>query len=212
MSEIKQEYTGTWLPAYVMLNEKIKPIDKLIYAEIASFRQCFMSNKTLSARVGVSERTIITGIQRLEDAACIIVHRSGNYRICINAFQAAQKLRVQILQSEGANSAHINNNINKVPKGTNVELRKIFDDLIAITNQPKAKPLPSRLDKLRLRLKTWTKEELKSGARGMMNDPFMTGENDHHKVYATIDYLLANDTNVEKRMGLKPNIEKKVIF
>lgn len=61
------EYTGTWIPKAVMEDENLKPVDKILYAEIASFIDCFASNKFLAERVGLSERGVQDAIKRLRD-------------------------------------------------------------------------------------------------------------------------------------------------
>lgn len=54
MEEQKKEFTGVWIPRHIMENKQLKPTDRLIYAEIASFDQCYMSNETLGERAGCS--------------------------------------------------------------------------------------------------------------------------------------------------------------
>lgn len=53
-----KEYTGVWIPADVMESEQLSPIEKILYGEIAGFRQCYASNAWLANRIGRSERTV----------------------------------------------------------------------------------------------------------------------------------------------------------
>ena len=45
----------------------------------------------------------------------------------------------------------------------------------------------------------------------MHNDPYMTGKNENGRVYATLEYLLRNDKNVDKWLvqKLKPKLPDK---
>lgn len=53
-----KEYTGVWIPADVMESEDLSPMEKLLYGEIAGFRECYASNAWLAGRIGRSERTV----------------------------------------------------------------------------------------------------------------------------------------------------------
>lgn len=53
-----KEYVGVWIPAEVMESEKLSPIEKILYGEIAGFRECYASNAWLANRIGRAERTI----------------------------------------------------------------------------------------------------------------------------------------------------------
>ena len=53
-------------------------------------------------------------------------------------------------------------------------------------------------DKLKTRLESFTIDQLKTSAVNMHSDPYMTGKNENGRVYATLEYLLRNDKNVDK--------------
>ena len=53
-----KEYTGVWIPADVMESEELSPMEKLLYGEIAGFRECYASNGWLAKRIGRTERTV----------------------------------------------------------------------------------------------------------------------------------------------------------
>jgi hypothetical protein len=59
-------------------------------------------------------------------------------------------------------------------------------------------------EKLKTRLKTFSIDQLKTAAVNMHNDPYMTGKNENGRVYATLEYLLRNDKNVDKWLVQKP--------
>lgn len=60
-----KEYTGVWIPAEVMESDELEPLDKLVYGEIASFRECYGSNAWLAKRVKRSIRTVIDSVNKL---------------------------------------------------------------------------------------------------------------------------------------------------
>lgn len=70
-----KEYTGVWIPAEVMESEELEPLDKIVYGEIASFRECYGSNEWLARRVKRSVRTIIGSVNKLVELG--FVERSG---------------------------------------------------------------------------------------------------------------------------------------
>lgn len=70
-----KEYTGVWIPAEVMESEELEPLDKLVYGEIASFRECYGSNEWLAKRVKRSVRTVIGSVNKLVELG--FVERSG---------------------------------------------------------------------------------------------------------------------------------------
>ena len=60
-----KEYTGVWIPAEVMESEELEPLDKLVYGEIASFRECYASNAWLAKRIKRSESTASRSVRKL---------------------------------------------------------------------------------------------------------------------------------------------------
>ena len=62
-------------------------------------------------------------------------------------------------------------------------------------------------EKLKTRLKTFSIDQLKTAAVNMHNDPYMTGQNKTGRVYATLEYLLRNDKNVDKWLVQKPRAD-----
>lgn len=62
-----KEYTGVWMPKEVMECNDLAAIDKLTFAEIASFEVCYASNEWLAKRIGRSVTTASKSISRLID-------------------------------------------------------------------------------------------------------------------------------------------------
>jgi DNA-binding Lrp family transcriptional regulator len=69
----KREFTGVWIPRYIIDNKDLKPVDRLIYAEVSCFELCIMSNATLAERAGCSEATAKRSVKRLVDNGFLII-------------------------------------------------------------------------------------------------------------------------------------------
>lgn len=86
-TEPKQEYTGTWIPAYIMLDKDLKPITKMAYAEIASFKTFTGSNRWLAERLGVSERSLKDRLRILKEKGYVVEVSFDGRRRCLAAGQ-----------------------------------------------------------------------------------------------------------------------------
>lgn len=67
----KREFTGVWIPRQILEDTELTSDEKMLFADIASFNECFMLNSTLAARYGCSERTIQDRIKKLKDKGYI---------------------------------------------------------------------------------------------------------------------------------------------
>ena len=77
----KREFTGVWIPKHVIEDKQLKPVDRLIYAEISCFDICTMANKTLADRAGCSEDTASRSVGRLKEKGYIqIIGFNGRVR------------------------------------------------------------------------------------------------------------------------------------
>lgn len=61
----KKEYTGVWIPKEVMECDVLSATDKIIFAEVASFVECYASNEWLAQRIGRSVSTASKSVSRL---------------------------------------------------------------------------------------------------------------------------------------------------
>lgn len=66
-----REFTGVWIPAEIILDENLTAIERIAYAEIASFREFYASNAWLANRLGKSEPTARRIIASLIDKGYI---------------------------------------------------------------------------------------------------------------------------------------------
>jgi hypothetical protein len=89
------------------------------------------------------------------------------------------------------------------PEGTAAEFRLWLDafNRLAIAKGLRTRPwLPTKdlMAKWATRRKLWKADELARAAQGMLADPYMCGDNDGHRIYATPEFVLRNERNVQK--------------
>jgi hypothetical protein len=60
--------------------------------------------------------------------------------------------------------------------------------------------------KARLRLKTYTLEEMKTAISNILATPYMTGDNENHTYYATWEYCVRNDQNIDKWLNANEEV------
>ena len=79
--QTKREFTGVWIPKHIIEDRNLKPVDRLIYAEISCFEICTMTNNTLADRAGCSEDTASRSVGRLKEKGYIkIIGFNGRVR------------------------------------------------------------------------------------------------------------------------------------
>lgn len=60
-----------WIPRQVLEDDELSADEKLLYADMASFNECYMLNSTFAKRYGCSERTIQDRLKKLKDKGYI---------------------------------------------------------------------------------------------------------------------------------------------
>lgn len=73
----KPTFTGVWIPAEILLDERLKSVDKILYAEIASYgaNGCYRKRDELMTRLGVKERAFNASTKRLREYGYISERR-----------------------------------------------------------------------------------------------------------------------------------------
>lgn len=66
-----REFTGVWIPAFIVLDEDLNWSDRAAYAEIACYESCFMSNAFFARRLGLSIDRARKIISKLKDKGYI---------------------------------------------------------------------------------------------------------------------------------------------
>ena len=63
--EQKREFTGVWIPKKIIEDKRLKPVDKILYAEIACFDVCYKKSSELMERCGVKKFAFNESCKRL---------------------------------------------------------------------------------------------------------------------------------------------------
>lgn len=93
------------------------------------------------------------------------------------------------------------------------DARKAFDALVPILH-PDMTILSTRgrMIKLKQRLGVFSKDDLVLAAKNLMASPWHTGDNPGNKKFASLDFLIRNDEQVEKWMNEKPVKKTRTAF
>lgn len=206
MGEIKGEFTGTWIPAHIMLDESLSCSGKILYATIASFNECFMLNKRLAELVGTSERTIQRLLKELKAKNYVQeVSKKGQNRVLFAVRDLTEEPR-QIVTPPTTNchpynkyNNKTNNNISSNDSAKSDDLATLFDELrTTLKLSPQYKLSIKRRETLKRRLKEFSAEDIVQACRNLALDGWNMGENPQRKKYADVDFLLKSYEQVEK--------------
>lgn len=75
--EPKRQFTGVWLPRELLLDERLTAVDKILYAEIASFGEkgCWKKSEELQQLCGVGRDGLQAACKRLRETGYIVERR-----------------------------------------------------------------------------------------------------------------------------------------
>lgn len=97
-----KEYTGVWIPKEVMECKELCATDKITYAEIASFTECYASNEWLAERIGRSVSTASKSVNRLIELGfvepCGFNGRFRKVRVA-NGYKPSKKRRGSLVKN-----------------------------------------------------------------------------------------------------------------
>lgn len=141
--EQKRDFTGVWIPKEVLLDKDLSSDEKILFADIACFENCFILNRTFADRYGCSERTIQNRLKKLKDKG-FIVEKSFDGRertlqvLHVFSYQTRKGLRGRGEESftpEVKNLSPIDNNIDNIEKrgansffSENPEIRGLLEE------------------------------------------------------------------------------------
>ena len=86
MGEVVRQFKGIWIPADIWLSKELKPIDKILLADIDSFtgngKSFYKSNATIAKELGVSVSTAKRAIKALLTQKYIHISGTTSKRVC----------------------------------------------------------------------------------------------------------------------------------
>lgn len=107
----RKEYTGVWIPAEVMECDDLSPIDKLVYGEVASFKECYASNAWLAKRIQRSEMTARRSVNKLIKLGFIKQGKNNGRFRTVMVFKndhPVQKRTVRVFKNEQSACSKMN--------------------------------------------------------------------------------------------------------
>lgn len=202
----KKEFTGVWIPRHIIDNPTLSGIEKIIYAEIASFPVCYMSNKMLAEKAGCSEKSVSRSIKKMLDMGVIEFLKSdgrGRYlrvlydteppeEVVVNDEKGERVVKmsrgVDKMSSLGGQIVHIDNNESIYRIHT---VAPVGDDKGKVRVSPPAESVP-------FDVKVWVTSLMESDQRHIRLIGYYLGKYaDHHLPNKKV----AND---ELKKNLKP--------
>lgn len=130
----KKEYTGVWIPKEVMENSNLSATDKIVYAEIACFDECYASNEWLAKRIGRSASTASKCVSRLISLGivepCGFDGRFRKVRVVKNC-KPSKKLRGSLVKNGESASPKTASRDNSIDKS-----KSLMDTKVSIGESP----------------------------------------------------------------------------
>lgn len=212
------------IPMSVFRDLGLSGNDAIVYAFIDSWlsedhQRFYFTNDQLGAVFGINPITVSTILKRLKERGLIkLSYRmkagGGQIRFLDLATSTNHKtLLKKTLSSSLANHEGNNNRLSShkpikeiSEQSSRGEVRKDFLELTQLHKQLTGREIISiedRFLKYKVRRQTFTKEQIMTSCKNLCSDPFMAGDNNRAKFYATLDYLLRNNANIEKYLTQK---------
>ena len=195
--EPKRQFTGVWLPRELLLDERLTAVDKILYAEIASFGEkgCWKRSKELMELCRVKRDAFGASCKRLIKFGYITQSREyGRMRrkSTLGFSQQSEKPAVEqsekpaVEQSEKP-AVHIDNTIDNTIDNSNSEVSKKLLDLLNEKTKRNFRILPRGYKET---LKKFSLEEIDKALDALVEDDWHSKKINELKS----DYLLRAST------------------
>lgn len=203
------------IPYPVIVDTALQPLDLKTYGVVYWMERlrngrCTASNKTIAKFIGSSTGGVVNSLTRLQ--------RNGYIKTEFNEDEQRVCIKTQIhftTVNEGGTSTHAHgvhetmdrrsntkreNNYGYRDDVTEENFRKIADIL---QESYRIKFLDERKRKFNARLATFTIDEILTAARALNKSSFHMGDNPDKKKYANFDFLMRNDSQVDKWLNME---------
>lgn len=195
-----KEYTGVWIPKDVMECKELCATDKMTYAEIASFTECYASNEWLAERIGRSVSTASKSVNRLIELGfvepCGFNGRFRKIRVA-NGCKPSKKRRGSLVKNGESASQKMANRDNSKDNS-----KDIMDTKVSIGETPKTDPVEN------LPIRSQRSLDIDEAFRiweEVMDYPLVANKTDRHAVHSI---LSRKDMNMEKLRMLVALVKK----
>lgn len=196
------------LPNSILYNSDISSTAKLLYVCISSHcaekGYCWATNKYLAEKMGVEPRHIQKLLNELSNYVFAVMEGANKRKLTLGG---VSKMTWGGVKNDTHNNIneYTSNKLDVSPKSK--EQADLFFQLageLKLTRPPKF--TQAHQSKLNARLKSFSPGELLQVSRTIGHSPYMMGQNPQNKKYATMEYLLRNDANIEKWLEGKSTV------
>ena len=191
---------------------------KLLYGEITALCNqkgfCWATNKYFANLYGVSEFTVSRWISKLRDKRLLVVDitkaQKGQEVLRKLSIPIDEKSKRGIDEKSKENNTSTNNTNNNTIKNTitSNEVSQIIEYFNSLFST-KFRVTPERSKKIKLRLKTYSLDEIKLAINNLSKSKFHNGENDRGW-RATIDFITRNDEKIDEFLNSSPEKQEEV--
>lgn len=205
----------------------------LVYGAIEAHsmgdKGCIASNKTIGEELGLSQGRVANIISELNSEGWIRVNMINGNRanieplltittpslirdtlhVDVNPPSRRREPPLHVDVNIEHRGEHSENNIRQVDVVSSDELTPLIESIKGILETPRARVTPGRLRKLKARLRTFNGEEVERAARNLAKSKWHMGENPNNVKYASVDFLLRSDEQVDKWLNYEV---KEILF
>jgi len=214
----------TVIPADVRYDKNLSLLEKLLYAEIIALTNkegyCWASNQYFARLFDKNDKYISSKINHLAKLGYLKINvdrAGGNSRkiwipIQKNLNTYSEKAEHPYSEKAEHNNTSINNTNNITTKNTIASdeasiiaqyFNKVFSKQYRLT--------PDRTKRIKLRLKSYTVDEIKKAIDNLKQSKFHNGENDRCWK-ATIDFIIRNDEKIDEFLNSAPVKDEDIII
>lgn len=194
-------------PDFIFKDRRLSGLQIKVLSFIYTYsgKEFFFSNTRIAEMFGASRGSISRVIGQLETYKYIrlryVKTKEGNKKRFVERIYKrgdSKWLRGDSNRLRGVIPVGVHKDNNKKD---NILIKEIWDFYISTANT-KEKFLLSRKEKIAVRLKVFTKDEIKQAIVNCFNSPFHTGKNDRGWI-ANANYIFNSDKNLDNLLSLR---------
>ena len=192
----QMQQSGVWIPYAFRTNIDLTWSEIAILADIASYKEYGKSRTTIAKQFKLTPTSVSNILHKLREQGFI----EETTRYYNRRFYSATK-KTKALTSETPKPFQEL----QTPTISHEEIIDTIQDIHrALGGQRPILITPQRVSKYKARTKTFKREEILQAAYNLSCSPFHMGKNDQRTKYATVDFLLRNDEQIEKWLYTQP--------
>lgn len=192
----QMQQSGVWLPYTFRANTNLTWSEAYVLADINSYKEYNKSRATIAKQFKLTPTSVSNILRKLRKQGFIEeTTRYHNRRI----YSATEKTKALASKTPKPFEE------TQTPTISREEIIDTIQDIHkTLGGQRPILITPQRISKYKARTNTFKREEILQAAYNLSCSPFHMGKNDQHTKYATVDFLLRNDEQIEKWLYTQP--------